>query len=70
MFTRRALWILAAAAFAAPAQDSRSVSGIVADNRGNPLPGAAVQIENSRTLEIASYLTRDDGKYYFHQLSP
>ncbi len=66
--TRRFLIFFAAFA-ACSAQQIRSVSGTVTDNRGNPLPGAAVQIENSRTLEIASYLTRNDGRYYFHDLS-
>ncbi len=69
MPTRRALIILTLVT-AAFGQDSRAVTGVVTDNRGNPLPGAAVQIENTRTLEIASYLTKNDGKYYFHQLSP
>jgi hypothetical protein len=68
MFTRRALIVLALVT-SAFGQDSREVTGVVTDSRGNPLPGAAVQIENSRTMEIASYLTKDDGKYYFHQLS-
>ena len=68
MFTRRALFLFAALSIAS-GQGTRSVTGVVTDNRGNPLPGAAVQIENAHTLEIASYLTKDDGTYYFHQLS-
>ncbi len=68
MFTRRT-FLLLAAALSASGQQVRSVSGLVVDNRGNALRGAAVQIENSRNLEIMSYLTGDDGRYYFHNLS-
>ena len=63
------LWLSAAGAGAQSRPDTRSVTGIVSDKRGNPLKGAAVQIENSGNLSIASYLTRDDGRFYFHQLS-
>ena len=62
------LLIAMSLAFAAPR--TRSVTGVVTDKRGNALKGAAVQLENSATLSIVSYLTRDDGRYYFHQLSP
>jgi hypothetical protein len=48
---------------------TRAVHGTVTDRRGNPLKGAVVQIENDRTLEIASYITRADGTYHFHELS-
>ncbi|WP_180541207.1 carboxypeptidase-like regulatory domain-containing protein [Nevskia soli] len=68
MFKRTALIVLALVT-GAFGQGSRAVTGVVTDSRGNPLPGAAVQIENSRSMEIQSYLTRDDGKYYFHDLS-
>ena len=48
---------------------TRSLIGVVTDKRGNVLKGAAVELENNRSLEIISYLTRVDGHYYFHQLS-
>ncbi len=54
---------------AAGEERTRSVSGVVTDRRGNALKGAAVQIENSADLSILSYITRDDGRYYFHQLN-
>jgi hypothetical protein len=54
---------------AAGQERTRSVSGVVTDRRGNALKGAAVEIENTRDLSIASYITRGDGRYYFHQLS-
>jgi hypothetical protein len=49
---------------------ARGVWGIVTDKRGNALNGAAVQIENLGNLSVASYITRADGRYYFHQLNP
>ncbi len=65
-----ALLIIASALSAPSAGRVRSVSGVVIDRRGNTLKGAAVQIENTASLQIASSLTRDDGRYFFHQLNP
>lgn len=48
---------------------TRTVTGVVTDRLGNPLPGAAVEIENTRTMAVASYITQKNGRYYFHQLS-
>jgi hypothetical protein len=59
MFKRTALIVLALVT-GAFGQGSRAVTGVVTDSRGNPLPGAAVQIENSRSMEIQSYLTRGE----------
>jgi Carboxypeptidase regulatory-like domain len=47
---------------------TRDLTGKVTDMHGNTLKGAAVQLENVRTKAIASYLTQDDGRYYFHDL--
>jgi Carboxypeptidase regulatory-like domain len=47
----------------------REVTGLVTDKRGNTLPGAAVQLENTRTLVVESYLTQKDGRYHFENLS-
>lgn len=47
----------------------RSVAGVVTDKRGNALPGAAVQLENTRTLTVESYITQKDGRYRFNGLS-
>jgi hypothetical protein len=49
---------------------ARSASGAVTDNRGNFLPGAVVQIENSVTLEIRSFIVQKDGRYRFSDLNP
>jgi len=46
----------------------RSVTGVVVDNRGNPLPDSIVQIENANTLEVRSYVTDKNGCYRFNEL--
>jgi hypothetical protein len=43
----------------------RSVSGTVLDRRGNALRDATVQLEDSATLSIRSYITGEDGRYHF-----
>ena len=48
---------------------TRTVTGTVTDKLGNALPKAVVEIENTRTMAVASYITEADGHYYFHQLS-
>jgi len=48
-----------------PQFEVRDVSGVVTDQRGNALPGAAVQLENLNSLSIESYITGKDGCYYF-----
>jgi lysine biosynthesis protein LysW len=75
------IWILALACVllcAAPAVfaakkdvDStvRSVQGTVATAQGDSVNGAVVQLKNTKTLQIRSFITRDNGAYYFHGLS-
>jgi hypothetical protein len=48
---------------------ARDVSGVVTDLRGNPLPKVAVQIENTKTLLVRSYITGPDGRYHFNELN-
>lgn len=48
---------------------SRPVSGMVTDLRGNALPGAVVQLENTVNLSVRSYITRKDGRYFFTGLN-
>jgi hypothetical protein len=52
-------------------QDSnvRAVQGIVTDEADNPISGAVVQLENMKTLQIRSYITKEKGDYYFADLS-
>lgn len=47
----------------------RSVEGTVTDEMDNPLSGAVVQLKNVKTLQIRSFITQGDGKYYFQGLS-
>jgi hypothetical protein len=47
----------------------RSVQGTVEDASGAPVSGAAVHLKNTKTLQIRSFITKDDGSYAFHGLS-
>jgi len=47
----------------------RSVQGVVNDAQGGAVNGAVVQLKNTKTLQIRSFITRDNGAYYFHGLS-
>lgn len=47
----------------------RSVTGIVTDAAGSPVPGAVVQLENMKTLEVRSFIAKEKGDYYFHGLA-
>ena len=48
----------------------RDVQGTVVDQSGKAAVGAVVQLKNTKNLEIISFITRDQGDYYFHGLSP
>ena len=48
---------------------SRPVTGMVTDLRGNALPGAVVQLENTVNLSVRSYITQKDGRYFFNGLN-
>jgi len=47
----------------------RNVSGLVTLPDGSPANGAVVQLKNLKTLQVRSYITREDGKYQFQNLS-
>ena len=49
--------------------NTRSVEGVVTDADGNYVAGAAVHLENTKTLQVRSYITKEDGSYVFHGLS-
>ncbi len=51
------------------ASSERPVSGFVTDADGKPVVGAVVQLKNTRTLQVRSFITRDKGDYYFSGLS-
>jgi hypothetical protein len=48
----------------------RSVRGVVTDQNDEPLGGAVVHIENTCSLDIRSFITKEDGTYYFYGLNP
>jgi hypothetical protein len=47
----------------------RSVEGVVRDQSDNPVEGAVVQLKNTKTLQVRSFITKAGGTYYFHGLS-
>jgi hypothetical protein len=49
---------------------TRFVTGVVRDPKSDPVEGAVVQIKDTKTLRIRSFLTKADGKYTFHGLNP
>lgn len=50
-------------------QNVRSVQGVVSDAAGNPVNGAVVQLKNTKTLQVRSFITKERGEYFFHGLS-
>lgn len=61
--------LLLAGSSCLPQWELRSVVGVVTGKRGNVLPGATVQLENTATLTIMSNITDKDGRFHFNQLS-
>jgi hypothetical protein len=51
------------------ASNERSLTGLVTDKTDNPVEGAVVQIKDTKTLRVRSFLTKADGHYQFHGLS-
>jgi hypothetical protein len=49
---------------------NRSVKGAVTSATDQAVVGAVVQLKNTKTLQVRSFITKDDGTYYFHGLSP
>jgi hypothetical protein len=47
----------------------RTVQGVVRNAQDEAVNGAVVQLKNTKTLQIRSFITRDNGAYYFHGLS-
>ncbi len=66
-----AVILLASVALAADenAEGTRTVQGIVTGADSNPVDGAVVQLNDTRTLQIRSFVTKDDGAYHFAGLS-
>jgi hypothetical protein len=51
-------------------ETTRSVEGVVTNPDDSPAPGAVVQLKNTKTLQIRSFIAKENGQYYFHELSP
>lgn len=49
---------------------TRSVQGAVTNPDESPAVGAVVQLKNMKTLQIRSFITKEDGTYHFFELSP
>lgn|SRR5689334_12361321 len=49
--------------------NTRSVQGSVTDANGKPAQSAVVQLKDTKTLQIRSFITQDDGAYHFAGLS-
>jgi hypothetical protein len=49
--------------------DSRTVQGIVTSADDMPVNGAVVQLKNTKTLQIRSFITQQNGAYFFNALS-
>jgi hypothetical protein len=52
-------------------QDSttRNLGGVVKDAAGQPAAKAVVQLENTKNLQIRSFITPEDGTFHFAGLS-
>jgi hypothetical protein len=50
--------------------NTRTVEGQVTSPDDTPVSGAVVQLKNTKTLQIRSFITMENGSYYFNGLSP
>ena len=51
-------------------RETRSVQGVVTKDGDTPLEGAVVQLKDTKTLQIRSFITKQNGTFHFHSLSP
>ncbi len=51
------------------APTSRNVAGKVVDSSGQPIEGALVTLTNTKTGEKTTFITKQDGRYNFEDLS-
>lgn len=51
-------------------EGTRSVEGKVYDSAGKIVTGAVVQIKDTKSLQIRSFITQSDGAYRFLGLNP
>ena len=48
----------------------RMVQGTVTDAQDAPIAGAVVQLKNTKTLQVRSFITQEQGTFQFHGLDP
>jgi hypothetical protein len=48
---------------------TRNMEGLVTDGAGQPAAKAVVQLKNTKSLQIRSFITAEDGRYHFAGLS-
>ncbi|HEX7962240.1 MAG TPA: carboxypeptidase-like regulatory domain-containing protein [Terriglobales bacterium] len=51
-------------------QQSRNLTGQVLTPSDQPLASAVVYLKNTKTLQVKSFITENDGGYRFHALAP
>ena len=44
---------------------TRAVEGVVTNESDQPVSDAVVQLKNTKTLQIRSFITQNDGSYHF-----
>ena len=47
---------------------TRNVQGAVTNADDSPSVGAVVQLENTKTLQVRSFITQEDGIFHFYEL--
>jgi len=75
LVTAGILLAIAVPAYAADKKDkqettTRTIQGIVTDASDTPIEGAVVQLKDTKSLQIRSYITKEGGQYQFHGLNP
>lgn len=48
----------------------RSIEGTVLNQSGVGIPAARVLLKNGHSLQVRSFIAKQDGKYHFHGLRP
>jgi hypothetical protein len=56
--------------YATAGAEARTVTGRVLTSDGETVKGAVVRIKNTRTLQIRSFISQNDGSYHFAGLNP
>lgn len=49
--------------------NTRAVGGVVRTESDDPVDGAVVQLKDTKSLRVRSYITKSDGQYRFYGLS-